>query len=303
MVCWNFSIQNAMISENYSNLVYFSSLLPERCPKTFGGLKEVLDRYGVEYRLLDGTNDIWCRDYMPIQVMPHGFELFRYNPDYLQDTDGHRASITDNLEVSRHTAATHISDQRGIVLDGGNVVHDGSKVIMTTKVFEENPWWKVRDLARHLEYAFGADIIFLPWDSSEIYGHTDGILRIIGPDTVLLTNYAQFDSKMAARFKRCLKPHFKRVKELRYKVKQLSKDSWAYINWLQTDKVLILPKFNIPEDKLALNQIERLMPDYKGRIEMVDATDLIKYEGCLNCASWTIFDGPKYSEMNSNYGV
>lgn len=292
-----------MISENFSNLVYFSSLLPERCPKTFGGLKEVLDRYGVEYRLLEGAKDIWVRDFMPIQVVPHAFELFRYNPDYLQDTAQHRASITDNYEISRHIAAAPISDHRSIVLDGGNVVHDGSKVIMTTKVFEENPAWRVSELSMHLEMTFGAKVIFLPWDSNEIYGHTDGIVRIVNPDTVLMTNYAQFDEKTAARFKRCLKPHFKNVKELKYKVKHLSKDSWAYINWLQTDKVLILPKFNIPEDEQALNQIERLMPDYKGRIEMVDATDLIKYEGCLNCASWTIFDGPEYSEMNSNYGV
>lgn len=290
MVCWNFSMRNVMISENYSNLVYFSSLLPERCPKTFGGLKEVLDRYGVEYRFLDGTKDIWVRDFMPIQVVPHVFELFRYNPDYLQDTAQHRASITDNYEISRHIATAPISDHRSIVLDGGNVVHDGSKVIMTTKVFEENPAWRVSELSMHLETAFGAKVIFLPWDSNEFYGHTDGIVRIINPDTVLMTNYAQFDSKMAARFKRCLKPHFKRVKELRYKVKHLSKDSWAYINWLQTDKVLILPKFNIPEDELAFHQVERLLPEYEGRIEMVDATDLVRYEGCLNCASWTISD-------------
>lgn len=283
-----------MISENFSNLVYFSSLLPERCPKTFGGLKEILNRYRVEYRFLEGTKDIWVRDFMPIQVMHHGLELFRYNPDYLQDTALHRASITDNYEISRHIAAAPISDHRSIVLDGGNVVHDGSKVIMTTKVFEENPAWRVSELSMHLETAFGAKVIFLPWDSNEIYGHTDGIVRIINPDTVLMTNYAQFDSKMAARFKRCLRPHFKRVKELRYKVQHLSKDSWAYINWLQTDKVLILPKFNIPEDEQAFHQVERVLPEYKGRIEMVEATDLIRYEGCLNCASWTIFECPNH---------
>ena len=54
--------------------------------------------------------------------------------------------------------------------------------------------------------------------------------------------------------------------------------------------VLILPKFNIPEDQEAYEQIARLMPNYKDRIEMVDATDLIRYEGCLNCASWVVED-------------
>ncbi len=277
-----------MISETLSNVVYFSSLLPERCPKTFGGLKEVLERYGVEYRFLQGTKDIWCRDYMPIQICGRHFTLFGYHPDYLLDTAEHRESITDNLQVCQLTNGISVSDQRGILLDGGNVVHSGSKVIMTSKVFEENPGLRVRDLSQILEDSFGARVIFLPWDTNEIYGHTDGILRVIDDDTVLLTNYAQFDSQMADRFKRCLKPHFKHVKELHFKVSKLNENSWAYINWLQTDKVLILPRLNIPVDEQAFRQIEKLMPDYKGRIEMVDATDLICYEGCLNCASWTI---------------
>ena len=47
-------------------------------------------------------------------------------------------------------------------------------------------------------------------------------------------------------------------------------------NYAQTDKVLIIPKFNITEDQEAYEQIARLMPNYKDRIEMVDATDLIR---------------------------
>ena len=109
-----------------------------------------------------------------------------------------------------------------------------------------------------------------------------------------MTNYAQFDPVMASRFRRILQAHFKRVHELSFATAKPHKYSWAYINWLQTDKVLILPKFGIPEDQEAYEQISRLMPQYDGRIEMVDATDLIRYEGCLNCASWTFFDTPNF---------
>lgn len=75
------------------------------------------------------------------------------------------------------------------------------------------------------------------------------------------------------------------------------KPDLPYINWLQTDKVLILPKFNAPEDKQAFEQISTLMPEYEGKIETVDATDLIRHEGCLNCASWTVYEpeeGPRW---------
>ena len=70
---------------------------------------------------------------------------------------------------------------------------------MTAKVFEENPQWIPRDLIERLTRTFGADIIFLPWDTNEIYGHTDGIVRFIDDDSVLMTNYAQFDPVMASR--------------------------------------------------------------------------------------------------------
>ena len=163
---------------------------------------------------------------------------------------------------------------------------------MTAKVFEENPQWTPRDLIEYLTRAFGADIIFLPWDTNEIYGHTDGIVRFIDDDSVLMTNYAQFDPAMASRFRRILRAHFTNVHELSFRASKPHKYSWAYINWLQTEKVLILPKFNIPEDQEAYEQIARLMPNYKDRIEMVDATDLIRYEGCLNCASWTFLSTP-----------
>lgn len=276
------------------HMIYFSGLLPERCPKTFKGLEEVLGRYGMRYGLLEGTNDIWCRDYMPIQITGSWFSLFGYKPDYLMDTEEHRASITDNSIASRYIGTSYLQDCRDIKLDGGNVIHGYGKVIMTSKVFEENPHYTPLELLERLTRIFGADIIILPWDASEIYGHADGIVRIIDDDTVFMTNYAQFDAGMAARFRRILQAHFKNVHELRFKAAKPHDYSWAYINWLQTDKLLILPKFGIPEDREAYEQISMLMPHYQGSIEMVDATDLIRYEGGLNCASWTFNDTPNH---------
>ena len=110
-----------------------------------------------------------------------------------------QASITDNSIAGRYVGSSYLEDSRGIKIDGGNVVHSGCKVIMTAKVFEENPQWPPRDLIEYLTRAFGADIIIIPWDTNEIYGHTDGIVRFIDDDSVLMTNYAQFDPVMASR--------------------------------------------------------------------------------------------------------
>lgn len=286
-----------MIPDSLCNRVYFSALLPEVCPVTYRGLVDVLDKYDVPHSLLQDTRDIWCRDYMPQQVTPHEFAAFQYRPDYLLDTKEHEESITDGYEVAKANGIDFIHDERGIKLDGGNTVHGSGKVIFTSKIFEENPGMPYDYLCRMLRMNLGAEPVFIPWDAKEIYGHTDGIVRFVDEDTILMTNYAQWDSRMAERFKKCLKPHFKRIKELKFNVRKPYKNNWAYINWLQTDKVLILPKFNVSEDDQAFKQISRYMPQYAGRIEMVDATDLIRYEGCLNCASWTIYEpkeGPKW---------
>ena len=279
-----------MISDSCCNRVFFSTRMPEVSPVTYKGLTEVLDRYGVPHSLLIGTKDIWCRDYMPAQIGPRDFVSFGYRPDYLVDYKKYRPTITDGYEAAALNGISGVQDYRSILVDGGNLVHCGSKVIMTAKVFEENPGMETEELYHTLKEILGAEIIFLPWDSYEEFGHTDGIVRFINEDSVLMTNYGQFDKKMAARFRKLLKARFRNVFELRYDVASPDKNNWAYINWLQTDKVLILPKFNTPEDAQAFEQVSRYMPQYEGRIEMVDATDLICHEGGLNCASWTVYE-------------
>ena len=94
-----------MIKESLCNRVYFSALLPEACPVTYKGLVEVLDRHGVPHSLLEGTRDIWCRDYMPVQMTDHEFVSFDYHPDYLLDTQAHRRSISDGYAVAKPTAS------------------------------------------------------------------------------------------------------------------------------------------------------------------------------------------------------
>ena len=277
-----------MIPETRSNRVFYSAKWPEACPKSYRSVTGILDKYGVPHTALSGTKDIWVRDFMPIQVSPGWLKLYHYMPDYLREDKQYERLISEPAEVCRANGIHADDGISGICIDGGNVVHGGLKIIMTAKVFEENPKTTVHDLSRLLEMHFGASLIILPWDTNEMYGHADGIVRFVDEDTVIMTNYHQFDPKMAARFRNILKAHFKVVHELNFDVEHLSENSWAYINWLQTDKVLILPSFGIPEDEKALQQIKRWMPQYRDCIEMADASDLVREGGCLNCATWTI---------------
>ena len=55
-----------MITDNQTNTVYFSSLLPEKCPIMNAHITEALKKHEIPYAYLSETKDIWCRDFMQI---------------------------------------------------------------------------------------------------------------------------------------------------------------------------------------------------------------------------------------------
>ena len=66
-----------MITDNHTNRVYFSSLLPEKCPVLNAHIVDALRKRDIPFTYLKGTKDIWCRDYMPIQIqkdLPRGIK-------------------------------------------------------------------------------------------------------------------------------------------------------------------------------------------------------------------------------------
>ena len=72
-----------MITDVQSNKVYFSKRLTwYKCWKE---LNRVLDEAGIDFDLLENTNDKWVRDYMPVQLEKDKFVSYIYNPDYLQE--------------------------------------------------------------------------------------------------------------------------------------------------------------------------------------------------------------------------
>ena len=278
-----------MITDFQCNKIFFSDRLEKECPKTYANIVSVLDKYGVKYHHLRNTNAIWCRDYMPIQVDTNTFCGYNYDPNYLHETEELLATRTDGNIVCQALGFKVKRPSIPLVIDGGNVIRCDGKVIMIEKVFEENRIYSRKDIAQAIEEHFMAELVVLPWDEDEIYGHADGLVRYIGDDRVLITNYDRFSKGFTQKVVTILWQHFKDVAKLEYNIQRQHKHNWAYINWLQTDKLLLIPSFGYPEDEQAHEQILSLMPMYRGCAEMIDARDLIKHEGCLNCASWTTY--------------
>lgn len=274
------------VVDSLTDTVFFSDLLPERCPTMYQSLDKILRENDIDHRLLRHTKDIWCRDYMPIQTSGKSFVFYKYNPDYLQ-TKYYKRTITNvdrvgNIECLRQDGEVFDLD---LVIDGGNVVRCDDKIVMTEKVFFENKDKSRNEVQRLLEEAFECDIIFLPWDRKEIFGHSDGIVHYVGDNRVLMTNYADFDAAKSNKILNLLEKHVE-VIPLRYNVKRKHERSWAYINFLQIGNLVLVPQLGIPEDEQSLLQIRDAMPRCK--VMGVPALEAVRKGGALNCISWNV---------------
>ena len=274
-----------MLTDHLTNTVFLSDWLSKECSILYQSLTKTLQDNAVDYQILAKTNDIWCRDYMPIQTDENRFVSYKYNPDYLQPIHKRRY-ITDAKKVGNVDFLQQAETvELDLVLDGGNVVKCGDTVVMTDKVFPENKDKTPAEVERILREAFRCDIVFLPWDRNEKCGHSDGIVHYIGDNRVLLTNYGDLSPYFHRRFRKALENHFE-VIPLKYDVKQKHKRSWAYINYLQVGNLVLVPQLGIPEDDQALQQIAEAMPQCK--VVGVPALEAVRKGGALNCISWNI---------------
>jgi len=275
-----------MISDRETNTIYFSELISidSRFKGTFNEIKSTLNSFGVKPKLIPDTKDIWARDFMPIQINDTKYIEYRYDPDYLQghwkgsrDLKTYPDIVCDSLKL-----ATEKSD---LILDGGNFVKSSNCIILTDKIVNENRLsYSKNELIEKLYITFQVEkVILIPWFKKEKYGHSDGVVRFIDNETVLISHYYKNDNVMLYRLKAGgLKTEF-----IDFKVKKRNKRNWAYVNFLQTKDLILLPKFEIDEDIQAYEQIKNYYPEYKERISLVDMTEIVKFGGALNCISWT----------------
>jgi len=275
-----------VMTDGFTNTVYFSELLLQVCPILYQHMAQKLTENGICHFLLKNTKDIWCRDYMPIQIEEKQFVCYKYNPDYLQ-TKHYLHTITDvrNMEyfISLQQECEIIS--LDLVIDGGNVVKCGDKIVMTDKVFEENTDKSHLDIMTMLENAFRSEVIMLPWDRDEYFGHSDGIIHYAGNNRLLITNYQDFNPALAKKYLKILEQHFE-VFPLSYNVKRNHQRSWAYINYLQIGRFIFVPQLGIAEDKQALKQIAAINPNCK--VIGIPSIEAVRKGGALNCISWNI---------------
>ena len=270
-----------MVTDSQTDAVFFSAWLTGlECWKD---IRAALEQFHVPYGLLSDTRDYWVRDFMPVQLSPDVYLQYVYIPDYLRDSAVYRTDGAVCFEKLK------LSDVRvtktDVVLDVGHVIKYGDSVIMTDKIFYENRNYDKVALMNELERCFGAELVVIPWDHHERYGHADGMVRYLGDGRVLLTNYGDFDPGFAEKLLKVLSRRYE-VTELCYPVGKPSPYNWAYINYLQVGEVILLPRLDMKEDGMAYERFRALFP--QASIGQVGVKSLVRRGGALNCVSWNI---------------
>ena len=153
-------------------MIYFSALLPVLYPTDAETLFTALTAHDVPYALLDGTRDVWVRDFMPVRTGSGKLVSFRYEPSYLKNDPDLRTDFRKDLAPQLGLPVTYSN----INLDGGNVVFSpsGARVLISDRVFSENPEYPSAALMRELSELLETEV--LGQRTAEVtHNHPEGI--------------------------------------------------------------------------------------------------------------------------------
>lgn len=263
-------------------MLYFSSQLniPKYKPAA-DRMFAALNLFNIKYKLLNNTKDIWLRDYMPVKTKSDKYISIRYEPSYLANHPQLRTDFKTDIALSFKVDNLVYTD---INLDGGNVVFSPSKekVIISDRVFSENPEYDKNTFLLELEKLLEASVLIIPSLKSDMTGHADGMVRFVDENTVV-TNAPLSPYGFETKVKKSLQNYGFNVIDFPYFYSKGDSAVGCYLNYLVTEKSIFLPVFGVDTDnetiKLAKNIFDKT-------IIPVNINEIAEYGGLLNCISW-----------------
>ncbi len=277
-----------MIPDSLTNFLYLAHCLPKKYPTFFTSFEKLLNGCKINFDLIPDTKDVWAVDYMPIQTAGNKFVQFTYNPSYLQ----FKKWLPTISDVDKICATMGLSTLKtDIVLDGGNVVRSAHKAIMTDRIFGENPHYDRKQLIKKLHELLQIDkLYFVPEQPGDFTEHSDGMVRFINEDTVVINNYSNEKKEWFKRaFEIAIHNTGLDYEILPYSVEDNKTNTQAngdYINYLQMQNFIIVPTFNKNADDAAVSKLQEIFAGQT--IKTIDCNEIANDGGVLNCISWNI---------------
>ena len=300
-----YSNDNAVIQDWDTDYVYISDKLKIIYPQFHKRLCAKFNELEIPFGEIVGTKDIWCRDYMPIQVTSNRFIGYRYNPDYLTTNESAYPNmpqfahlkcsdiITGQDEVWKTNGFRYNLISSDIILDGGNAVIAGKRVILTDKIYSENNCLSIKEkevLLYKIESIFGLTPTILSWrpKDDDIYGHSDGVVKplpmLSQKETIMISPLFKNEREQLYKDLNTLFD----IKEILFDVrgKDFEKYAWAYINFLQVGNKILVPSLGLPCEESVMNQIRQYFPNCI--VDSIEMREVVDEGGALHCITWNI---------------
>lgn len=263
-------------------MLYFSSLLKTdlKYSSSAKNLFFALSDSGEKFTLFDGAKDIWARDFMPVKTKSGKYVSFRYEPSYLAGDPQLRTNFKTDIAPHFVLPVTYSN----INLDGGNVVFSPSKekVIISDRVYSENPSWHKAELTAKLAKLLEANVIIIPSLKSDMTGHADGMVRFVDENTVV-ANAPLSPFGFETKVKKALQNHGIEVLDFPYFDSNGDSAIGCYLNFLETEQAILLPVFSVDTDNKAVQTAKHI---FHKAIIPVNINEIAADGGLLNCISW-----------------
>lgn len=88
-----------MITDKETYEVFLSTWLKKSHSTFFDKFTTCLNENNIKWRFIGNTADIWCRDYMPIQIEVDEFVQYHYYPDYLTQRESYKNTLPNQKSV------------------------------------------------------------------------------------------------------------------------------------------------------------------------------------------------------------
>lgn len=245
----------------------------------------------------------WVRDTMAIfvhnsrgavEATDWKFNAWAKYDNYAKD-DAVPAFAAATLNLKRHEA---IHKKRQVVLEGGSIEVNGAGLMLTTEecllsdVQARNPGLSREDIEAIFAKYLGIERTL--WLKNGIagddtHGHIDDLARFTDEQTIVIANEPDKGDANHLPLEENLKLLRKIAKGLRIVTLPMPEPVWfagqrlpaSYANFYIANSIVLVPVFNDPNDRTALNTLAKLFPTRK--IVPIYCRDLVLGLGTLHC--------------------
>ncbi len=262
--------------------------------------RRILKRAGAAFDAVEffrlPTDRVWTRDFGPIFVRNKAGEIAITNwifnawakyPDWRKDNEIPGA-LAELLKMRQW--------QSGMVLEGGSIDVNGRGALLTTEecllsfVQARNPGMSRAEIERSLaDYLGAAKVIWLKNGiaGDDTHGHVDDLARFVDAGTIV----ASIERDRGDANYEPLRENLRLLRREAFRVVTLPMPApvffdgirlpASYANFYIANRLVLVPTFNDPNDRVALAALARLFPDRE--VAGIHAVDLVWGLGTLHC--------------------